>query len=167
MAVKCSTSGSWGDLIRYESLPPLHWILNRGLPQPSLRPQGLPMLPYQSDSLAPPYLWALTTYVTVTSIVSQCRLLLQETLDSFQTAKSITKHVSWWICLAPKKAKFHADILRQRSLSLWRHRRSKSGIQVCQRSWRPDNWQGRDASLEEVARGWSLQEKLFQSFVWC
>lgn len=103
VAVKCSTSGSRGDLIRYESLPPLHWILNRGLPQPSLRPQGLPMLPYQSDSLAPPELRALTTYVTVTSIVSQCRLPLQETLDSFQTAKSVTKHVSWWICLAPKK----------------------------------------------------------------
>lgn len=51
----------------------------------------------------PPELRALTTYVTVTSIVSQCRLPLQETLDSFQTAKSVTKHVSWWICLAPKK----------------------------------------------------------------
>lgn len=104
-AVRCSTSGSWGDLIRYESLPPLHWILNRGLPQPSLGPQGLPMLPHPSDSLAPPELRALTTYVTVTSIVSQCRLPLQETLDSFQTAKSGTKHVSWWICLAPKKKK--------------------------------------------------------------
>lgn len=145
MAVKRSTSEPWGELIRYESLPPLHWIPSGGLPQPCPCPQGLPMLPYQSDSLAPPELRALTTYVTVTSIVSQRRLLLPETLRPFQTAKSGTKHVSWWICLAPKKAKFHADIRQQRSLSLWRHRRSQSALQVCQRSWRPDNWQRRDA----------------------
>lgn len=64
------------------------------------------MLPYQSDSLArPPPRAALTTYVTVTSIVSQQRLLPPETLRPFQAEESGTKHVSWRICLAPNKKK--------------------------------------------------------------
>lgn len=52
-AVKWSTLGNWAKLIRYESLPPPLGIPNRTLPHPALRLQALPMLPYQSDSLAP------------------------------------------------------------------------------------------------------------------